>query len=99
MSLSGKTGYVHNKLIVAYSIRDGHYHLVQNGKSVFKNKSVGECLEVSSEMILDAYADAIEPSWEAIESFDVDFSELDEQEPITERYPHNYAPDWAEAAA
>lgn len=87
--LAGKTAFVHQRLVIAYSLRDKQYHLCQNGKSIYAVKTAGECLDASSELILDAYANGIMPMWSSDE----------DEEPITQRYPSGYIPNWAEAAA
>lgn len=89
--LAGKTAFIHNQLVVV-RLPDGRHHFIIRGKSVASFQGAGECLDVASEMILEAYANGIMPTWECTD-------EDDEQEPITERYPSNYVPDWAEAAA
>jgi hypothetical protein len=93
ISVAGKAAFVHGGYVVAYSLRDGKYHLVRTaeggmqGRSIHSCKSAGDCLEESGELIMNGYADAFIPSWDDEDSI-----------PDTERYPHGYVPNWKEAA-
>jgi hypothetical protein len=94
--LSGKTAFIHNRMVVV-QLPDRHHHFIAQGKSVASYGCAGDCLDAASEMILDAYASSIIPSWDDPEAtLEIVF---EDEEPITERYPANYIPNWAEAAA
>lgn len=93
VSLAGRAGFVHNGCIIVFSHQDRKYHMVRRGASLLTTDTIGDCLDIGSEMILDAYASGITPMWDNL-SIDI---EVEEESPDTERVSSNYAP-WATAA-
>jgi len=61
--VDGKSRFTHNECAVVFEPKDDSYHLFVGNTDCLAFTSIGECLECASEIILDAYAAIIRPSW------------------------------------
>lgn len=62
--VKGRIAFAHNRHLISFNPWSSHYQIRENGETVFASRSVSECLENASEIVLDFYADRIVPSWE-----------------------------------
>lgn len=59
----GKPAFTFGHHAIFYHPDSKHYLLVEKGEAVHIAKQVEECLEVSTEIVLDSLARDIQPSW------------------------------------
>jgi hypothetical protein len=63
--VNGRIAFRRSPHAIIFHPWSGFYQITENGETVFVARSVTECLENATEIVLDYYATGIIPSWEA----------------------------------